>query len=354
MVHIGHSTHPKLLEKLPDGWRRRQGDGYAVVCPPAGQQRQAFAASVARGLGRQPRRLPCRWLYDDVGSALFEEITRQPEYYQTRTEEAILRHCAMSLHDRTGHVTVVELGSGSSSKTHRLLEAWMAHGPTSYVPLDISHAALDAACASLAGAFPGIRVEGIASTYETGLPLAARLSPLMLTFLGSTIGNFDPVATDLFLAMLASHLAPHDFLLLGIDLVKDIPRLEAAYNDAAGVTARFTLNLFARMNRELGCRVPLDALEHVARYNTELDQIEIHACVRRDICIELPPPGAGEFHLSAGEEVLVEISRKFRPDDMAATLDRAGFDLEQTETDAEELFAVQLFRRRAGHAGKSM
>ena len=336
-----------LFADVPAGWHREEKNGYAILAEPERHDPLAFAESVARGLDDRPRWLSCRWLYDAAGSELFERITEQPEYYQTRTENGILARSAAAFRARTGDVTVVELGSGSSTKTRRILEAWSVDGPARYVPIDVSHSALEAACASLAHAFPDLAVEAIASTYERGLALAAGLSPLLLTFLGSTVGNFNSEELDAFLDMVAGHLSPGDFLLLGIDLVKDTRRLEAAYNDAAGVTARFILNLFARMNRELGCRIPLDAVEYVSRYNESSQQIEIYARFRREVRIELPLIGR-EFCLAAGEQVLIEISRKFRPDDMAATLGRFGFTLERTETDTEKLFAVQLFRRQPG------
>ena len=181
--------------------------------------------------------------------------------------------------------------------------------------LEYSTSALEAACASLVQQFPGLTVEGIASTYERALPVAARTSPLILVFLGSSVGNFDPVEMSAFLDLVAGHLHPDDFLLLGIDLVKDRRRLEAAYNDGAGYSEQFTLNLFARMNHELGTRIPLDAIEHVATYNSGLERIEIYAHFRRQVTIEIPLIDR-VFRLDPGEKVLTEISRKFRTADM--------------------------------------
>ncbi len=332
------------LEPVP-GWTRRQGPGYVIHQEPAADRRLAFAESVARGLEDHPRWLSCTFLYDAEGSALFEGITQQPEYYQTRTESAILERHAGAIREAAGDVTVVELGSGSSTKTRHILGAWTRRGPVTYVPIDVSGEALETACQELTRRFPELRVEGLASTYERALPVAATLSPLMLVFLGSTIGNFNHAELDGFLDMLAGHLSPGDHFLLGIDLVKDPARLERAYNDAAGWTARFTLNLFARMNRELGCRVPLDAVEHVAYYNTRLERIEIYARFRREVNLALPLLGRS-FRLAAGEMILTEISRKFRAGNVAANLNRFGFSWVRTDSDPDGLFAVQLFRRR--------
>ncbi|MFQ5671011.1 MAG: L-histidine N(alpha)-methyltransferase [Acidobacteriota bacterium] len=340
-----HLQPDPRLRDAPPGWLRQTAPGYVIHSEPMTDVRLAFAESVARGLSDHPRWLSCTYLYDRQGSSIFEQITRQPEYYQTRTENAILARCAGALRRRTGGVSLVELGSGSSAKTRHLLSAWCREGPARYVPIDVSRSALEHACRELTRAFPGLTVEGFASTYEQALPLAARFSPFMLLFLGSTIGNFNRRELDGFLDMVAGQLAPGDFLLLGADQVKSPDRLEKAYNDQAGWTARFVLNLFTRMNRELGCRIPLEAVEHVAYYNDRLEQIEIYARFRRQVRLDLPSIGR-HFRLAAGEMVLIEISRKFRPSDLEATLNRFGFSLESAHADPERLFSVLLFRRR--------
>jgi dimethylhistidine N-methyltransferase len=331
--------------ETPAGWTRESGPGYVLHREPQIDVRLAFAEAVVRGLETDPRTLPCTYLYDGEGSRIFEQITAQPEYYQTRTEDAILEAAAGSLRRRVGSSTVVELGSGSSAKTHNILAAWCHDGPARYVPIDVSEAALQQACQELTGAFPALTVEALATTYENGLPLAARLSPLILVFLGSTIGNFTHAQLDEFLDLLSGQLHPDDRLLLGVDRIKPTARLEAAYNDAAGWSARFTLNLFARMNRELGTQVPLDAVEHVAYYNEPLSRIEIYARFLREVRIEIPSLGRG-FRLAPGEMVRTEISRKFRPDHVAANLSRFGFSLEEELDGTDDLFSVLLFRRR--------
>jgi len=327
------------------GWSRHDGKGYIIHAQRPADAVLAFAESVARGLEDHPRWLSCTYLYDKRGSEIFEKITEQPEYYQTRTENGILERTARDLREAVGDATVIELGSGNSTKTRHILSAWTAHGPARYVPLDVSQAALEGACRDLAARYPSLTLEGLAATYEQGLPVATRLSPLMLVFLGSTIGNFKPAELDTFLDMISGRMQSGDHFLLGIDLVKKIDRLERAYNDAAGWTDRFTLNLFERMNRDLGCRIPADAVEHVSYYNDRLDRIEIFARFTREVLLEIPSLERS-FRLAAGEMVLTEISRKFRISDVAANMNRYGFSLARAETDPDDLFAVLLFRRR--------
>lgn len=326
-------------------WRSVDGDGFQILRDAAGDPTIAFAESVACGLEDQPRWLDCRWLYDARGSEIYERITEQPEYYLTRTETGILERHARRIRELAGETTVVELGSGSSRKTRLVLEAWLDQGPACYVPIDISHVALGQACRRLAHRYEKLTVEGIAASYRRGLKVATALSPLTLLFLGSTVGNLNPDEFDRFLEMVARRLAPGDSFLLGIDLVKDAARLEAAYNDAAGWTARFTRNLFARMNRELESGVPLDSVEHVAFYNDGLERVEIYARFTDEVRLDLPVIDAS-YRIAAGEMILVEISRKFRPREVGADLARFGFGLEEAFTDEDELFGLLLLRRR--------
>ncbi|MFW6198618.1 MAG: ergothioneine biosynthesis protein EgtB, partial [Acidobacteriota bacterium] len=245
---------------------------------------------------------------------------------------------------RVGDTTLVELGSGSSTKTRHLLDAWTAAGPARYVPVDISLTALRAACSELAADYPDLAVEGIGAPYERAIPLVGAVSPMVFVFLGSTVGNFNNEELDRFLDLVARHLGPDDRFLLGIDLVKEPRRLEAAYDDEAGWTERFTLNLFERMNRELGTRIPLEAVEHVAFYNDRLDRVEIYARFPEGATVELPAIDR-RFRIGPGEMIRTEISRKFRAPQMAATVARFGFVHEQTISDPEGLFGLLLLRR---------
>jgi L-histidine N-alpha-methyltransferase len=333
-----------LIGAIAAGWRVHERGAYVVHADASPDPVREFARSVARSLGDHPRQLDCRYLYDEMGSEIFERITEQPEYYQTRTEERILAEHATAIRDRVGDVTLVELGSGSSAKTHHLLDAWCRRGPARYVPIDISLAMLETACRKLADAYPALAVEALAGSYERALPLLRKVSPLQLAFLGSTIGNFEEAETDRFFELLAAHLAPGDTILLGLDLVKDPATLEAAYNDAAGWTARFTGNLFARMNRELGAGVPLDAVEHVAFYNDRLERIEIYARFLREVHLHVAPLDRW-FRIAPGEMIRTEISRKFRPERTAAVAARFGFDHEATYAAPDGSFAVLLLRR---------
>lgn len=309
-------------------------------------QRAAFLQSVVRGLGDTPRWLSCRYLYDQRGSELFERITHLPEYYLTRTEDALLAAAAPRLRALAGDTTLVELGSGSSTKTRHLLGAWQdERRDARYVAIDISKAMLEGSCAAIRRDFPGLRVHGLAGTYEQALPHLRDFSPLVLLFLGSSLGNFDRDDTAAFLDRVHGSLAPGDQLLLGLDLVKDPARLEAAYDDRAGVTAAFTKNLFARMNAELGTTLDLDAIEHVAIWNEVRERVDIFARFTRTMTIALPE-ATRTFTIRKGEMILVEMSRKFRVDDMIAAATHHGFDPVDTVVDEATPFALLLLRRR--------
>ncbi|HWP66365.1 MAG TPA: ergothioneine biosynthesis protein EgtB [Candidatus Limnocylindria bacterium] len=309
--------------------------------------REAFLQSVVRGLSDTPRWLSCRYLYDERGSTLFEAITEVPEYYPTRVEDALLARHAARIRALAGDTTLVELGSGSSTKTRRLLAAWTAAAARArYVAIDISETMLARSCAALAAEFPTLTVERLAGTYEQTLPRLAAFSPLTLLFLGSSLGNFDRRETIEFLDRVRAALAPGDHFLIGLDLVKDPRILEAAYDDAAGVTAAFTRNLFARMNRELGTRLDLDAIEHVAIWNERRERIEIFARFPRGADVELPAVGR-RFRIGRGEMILIEVSRKFRLDELRATAQRHALAVTETFVDAAMPFALVLLRRRA-------
>jgi len=306
---------------------------------------ETFAISVAQGLAHHPRRLGCRYLYDAAGSALFERITEQPEYYLTGAEAALLARHAGRMRALAGPSALVELGAGTSAKTRHLLDAWTACDPAAtYVAVDICEPVVVASNKALRREYPRLDVRGIAASYEQALPWIGMLSPVTLAFLGSTIGNFDDAELDDFLARVAASLGPGDHLLLGIDLVKDVALLEAAYDDAAGVTALFTRNLFARMNRELGTAIALDAVEHVAHWNEHRERIDIFARFTRETWIELPVIGE-RFRIAAGEAVRTEISRKFRADEMMLRVSRHGFVPVETFTDDDRRFASLLLRR---------
>lgn len=310
------------------------------------QAKHAFAQSIALGLSTQPRTLSCRYLYDDRGSELFDQITEQPEYYLTSAEAALLAKHASEIRSLVGTETLIELGSGTSTKTRHLLDAWTEKSSAAYVAVDICPGIVAQSCEALARQYPGLDVRGIAGSYEQAMPRLGMFSPLTVAFLGSTIGNLDEPELAAFLDELAAGLSAGDHFLLGVDLVKDIPALEAAYNDAAGVTAEFTKNLFLRMNRELGTELDIDEIDHVAYYNQDRERIDIFARFTKEATIDLPQLGRS-FRVAAGEMVQTEISRKFRIPEMAERLSRHGFHFVRSFTDDDERFGLLLVRKRA-------
>ena len=332
------------------------GERWSVHLDGTTTSDDAFAHSVARGLSDHPRWLHCRYLYDDEGSRIFAQITRQPEYYLTGAESEILAARSDEIRALAGPVPIVELGAGSATKTRHLLDAWSraaASTDVRYIPIDIDRSVLTRAAEELAEAYDRLHVTGLATSYERGLDAVRGLSPMCLVFLGSTIGNFNPEETDAFLARLERALAPDDSFLLGLDLVKDVHVLEAAYDDAAGWSRRFTQNLFARMNRELGTALDVAAIDHVAYWNDRLERIEIYARFRAEAFVELPSI-ARAFRIAPGEMVLTEISRKFRIEGIAADLARFGFALEREFTDEGGRFALLLCRRIRSSPGPDL
>ena len=332
-----------ICQRFCDAWA--SSGSLIIGQPPGSDPAYEFACATASGLLSAPRRLESRFLYDSEGSALFDRITQLPEYYLTRSETSILVANSARIREITGPVTLLELGSGSALKTDLLLHAWLdcAQG-SCYVPVDVSETALAAACGRIRAKFPQVRVIGVNSKYQDAFPLFPQLSPTMVLFLGSSIGNFSPDEMSRFVSTMAAALQPGDFFLVGIDLVKEVRLLEAAYNDAAGVTADFTRNLFARMNRELGSSLDTCAIEHVARYHPAREQIETFAHFRRRQTLYLAPIDR-RIIIPQGESVQVEISRKFRLEQFVPCLEGFGFDAERIFTDERGWFALVLLRR---------
>ena len=305
-------------------------------------------ADVALGLQKQQKTLPPKYFYDAQGSRLFDRITALPEYYLTRTEQRILADCVRALAARVGPADLVELGSGSARKTRLVVEALVERGgpPLLYVPIDVSAAALEEGAEALVAAFPRVEVSGLVATYEAALAeLPPRRAPRrLMMFLGSTIGNLDPGETAEFLAGVAKALAPGDALLLGFDLVKTLGIIEAAYNDAQGVTAAFNLNMLRHLNRRFDGDFDLARFAHRAFFNAESSQIEMHLVSAETQHVRLRRLGV-TARFEAGETIRTEISRKFRFPELAATVETHGFKLEERWCDSFEWFAVALFRR---------
>src|SRR5262245_49967675 len=304
-----------------------------------------LADDVRRGLAAQPKWLLPKYLYDERGCALFEEITRLPEYYQTRTELGILRRAAPGIVARTRPTELVELGSGSSRKTEVLLDAMEAAGGLRrYLPFDISPGALFAAAGRLAEAYPGLRVHGVAGDFERhleGVPPRPWGARRMVAFLGGTIGNLHPDARAPFLRAVSALLGSGDPLVVGTDLAGDPARLEPAYDDGAGVTAAFNLNLLRVVNRELGADFDLDGFAHVARYRAEPAWIEMGLRARRAQRVRLRALDL-EVGFAEGEEVLTELSCKFTRESVRAMYESAGLELAEWHADPGERFAVSV------------
>ncbi|MBR0664842.1 L-histidine N(alpha)-methyltransferase [Roseomonas hellenica] len=313
----------------------------ALSRSPAEAQRAALIADALAGLSAARKTLPCKWLYDAEGCALFEAITRLPEYYPTRTETRILRECGPAIADAIGPgAAVVEFGPGDGAKAVLLLRALAA--PAAYLPVDIAPEWLDAAAGRVASAFPGLPVRPVVADFAQPFDLAGRAdgSATHLGFFpGSTIGNFEPEEAVRFLRRARTTLRAGARLLLGADLVKDARVLEAAYDDAAGVTAAFDLNLLARLNREAGADFDLGGFRHAAIWNAEKERIEMHLVSRRAQSVRL----AGRvFRFAQGETIHTESSHKYRPErlrDMAAA---AGWRAAAMWTDPDGLFSVWL------------
>lgn len=300
---------------------------------------RAFRADVLEGLAQEPKAVPARWFYDERGSELFEQITGLPEYYPTRAEREILERRAAEFADLIGPGrAVVEFGSGSSLKTPLLLEAI---NPAAYVPLDISGDFLRASADALAQRFPAIPVIPVEADFmkPVSLPGTVADMPKLGFFPGSTIGNMVArTSVDLLRSMRAT-LGSDSMLLIGMDLVKDAAVLEAAYDDAAGVTAAFNRNLVHRINGELDGTIPADALSHVARWNAEYARIEMHLEAVRDLAFTV----SGEpFTMQRGETIHTENSHKFDVSSSRTLLLAGGWTPVQRWTDGEGRFSVIL------------
>ena len=303
---------------------------------------QALRRDVRAGLTDTPKSLPPKWFYDSVGSDLFDQITRLPEYYPTRTEAQILRARSAEIAAASGADTLVELGSGTSEKTRMLLDALRDSGALRrFVPFDVDASVLNAAGSAIGREYPGIEIDAVCGDFEEHLGKIPSVGRRLVVFLGSTIGNLTPGPRTDFLATLADTLQPGDSLLLGTDLVKNTDRLVRAYDDSAGVTAQFNRNVLAVVNRELDADFDLDAFEHVAKWNAGEERIEmwLKASTAQQVRV-----GALDLTVdfATGEEMLTEVSCKFRPEGVEAEL--AAIPLRRTHwwTDAAGDFGLSL------------
>jgi L-histidine N-alpha-methyltransferase len=305
----------------------------------------ALRADVRDGLTATPKRLSPKWHYDARGSALFDEITRLPEYYLTRCERAILEAHAAEIAQSAAADTLIELGSGTSAKTRLLLAAMAAAGTLErFVPFDVDEATLRAAAAAIVDELPGIAVHAVVGDFERHLALLPRGGRRMVAFLGSTVGNLTPAVRAGFLADLAGALVPGDSLLLGVDLVKSPDRILPAYDDPGGVTAAFSRNVLRLLNDRLEADFDPESFDHVARWDAAEEWVDIRLRSRIAQVVRIPRIDL-EIEFAQGEEVHTEISAKFRRERLATELADAGLDIRSWWTDPDCAFGVALAER---------
>ena len=302
--------------------------------------------SIRRGLLAEPREISPRFFYDDRGSRLFEQICELPEYYQTRTEEIILHDVVGKLVAETRAEEVIELGSGAAVKTRVLLDALEEAGTLRrYLPFDVSEGIVRRTAAELVARYPKLTVHAVVGDFLAHLDRIPDGYRQLCIFLGGTIGNFGPARAAAFLAELGAQMKPGDCFLMGVDLIKSKTRLEAAYNDSAGVTAEFNRNALRVLNDLLDGNFVPDDFEHVSFYNEDEHQIEMWLRSKRDQTVRLPKLDL-ELTLAGGEAIRTEISRKFDRDKVERLLASGGFTLARWDTDPEDLFALSLARKR--------
>lgn len=313
----------------------------------------SMAEEIAAGLDRRPRMLPCKYLYDAKGSQLYEAITRLPEYYPTRTEAALLETIADDLLARqgAGSLEVVELGCGSATKTRTLFEAARRHAiPLRYVPIDVSPSMLSETVGKLLREYPEMAIRGLAGEYEQALVELCAAARRLVLFLGGTVGNLDPEEQAAFFAHLEAALAPGHQLLLGFDrrphARKPRALIEAAYDDAAGVTARFDLNLLERLDRELEANFDLSAFYHRAYYDEADHQIVMELVSQRAQRVHVGALGRS-FEFAEGEALRTEISRKHDPQEFISWFEARGWTCAASYGDPQELYGLLLLRREA-------
>jgi L-histidine N-alpha-methyltransferase len=313
--------------------------------------RGAMERDVRQGLTGTPKQLPPVYFYDDRGSRLFDQITRLPEYYPTRSERSILDAHAKDIARRSDADTLVELGAGTCDKSRVLLDAMLSTGRLErFVPLDVSDTTLWEAATALSQEFPGLAVSAVVADFHRHLDLLPGGGRRLFAFLGGTIGNFDPEERRAFLIGLEAIMTSDDFLLLGTDLVKDRARLVRAYDDRAGVTAEFNRNVLHVLNRELGADFVPEQFDHVARWNEPDQRIEMWLRSDRDQRVRVADLDL-DLQFGSGEEMLTEISTKFSPEALAIELEACGFAVESMWPSDGDEFLMTLARPLASPPG---
>ena len=304
-----------------------------------------FAEDVAQGLASEPRRLSCRYFYDELGSQLFEQICDLPEYYVTRTERVILQERAPEIAALfPGETAMVELGSGSSAKTRILIEAFLhRHSSLRYVSIDISPTILEQSSTALLQEYPRLEVVAVAAEYAEGLRWLKTETgrPKLILWLGSNVGNLGRAEATQFLLRIRGAMSPGDRLLAGIDLRKERAVLERAYDDSQGVTARFNLNILSRINRELDADFDPSAFRHQAVWNEELGRVEMYLVSLREQSVRIGRL-ARVIRFASGEAIHTENSYKYSPEEIAALAHSAALGIERQWVDAQGRFSVNL------------
>lgn len=304
--------------------------------------RAQLLEDVHHGFTSYRKHLPSQYFYDARGSDLFEEITKLPEYYLTRAETEILNEHADEIMQRVQPRELIELGSGSSRKTQILIEAMHHVGSgNTYVPIDVSEAALRDAAQALCDDYPWLKIDGLVGDYMVDLDKVPRHGRRLIAFLGSTVGNYVPTLRYTLFRTVAAALDPGDALLLGVDLVKDVSEMVAAYNDAEGISAEFNLNILRIVNRELDADIPLDAFEHVTRFDTQFSCMAQSLRAKYEVVANIRALDLAVTFLE-GEEIHTEVSCKFTKAQIEHDFDAAGLHLEDWLTDSDNRFALAL------------
>jgi L-histidine N-alpha-methyltransferase len=320
---------------MPDSSLTKWG---RTSAPAYRQPNPRMLAEVAAGLAAPQKELPPKYFYDHRGSELFEEITRLPEYYPTRTERALLEGWMPTLIPELGTRALIELGAGSAEKSRIILSAMRGKGGV-YVPIDVSSSFLNQTAGRLRREYPGLRVEPLVADITDDFALPHGLPhPALYAFLGGTIGNFYPPAAIRLLTRVRAAMGPTDRFLMGVDLRKDVGRIEAAYNDSQGVTAAFNRNMLLVLNDELGSNFEPDAFDHLAFYEPVTHRIEMHLVSKQDQ--EVRVPGIGLVSFEAGESIRTEISCKHDRGSVSELFAAAGLRVETWRPDPEALFAL--------------
>ncbi len=317
-----------------------------LMSPTLQLENPSEGLDVVVGLSQMPKQLPPKYFYDDRGSQLFDQICDLPEYYLTRTEASILQACAPEIAQITGACELVELGSGSATKTRILLDAYQASTyPLHYLPIDVSSGALEVSACRLLLDYPTLHIHGLVSTYELALATLPprKLPTRLIVFLGSTLGNLNPTEYAIFIDQVRRALQPGEYFLLGIDLQKPIPLLEAAYNDSQGVTAAFNRNMLYHLNWRFQADFQPDRFQHEATYNPSLHQIEIYLRSLQVQTVQLHDLNL-TVEFAAGEAMQTEISRKFDLDTVQEDLAAQGLLPVRSWTDDNHWFGMLLCR----------